>query len=169
MRTMDGRSALYTLRQLQEGVTLLELLVVLIVLTLALAAGIPLYTKTVQGAQAQTAIQGLRAIRAREEARRSITGRYYNGGGLVGTGAINPAPAGTSLSLNLPGCCSNSTSYYNYTLNGNGVTFTATASRMTIIQIPNGPVAIMPAGDTITLNQAGTWGGNSLFVPNAQE
>ena len=140
-------------QQLQGGVTLLELLMVLVVLAVAAAAGMAIYTKTLEGARAQTAIHDLRAIRAREEARRSVAGQYYNGAALVGAANINPAPAGTSLSLNL------TDGPYVCTLTGNGATFTATAN----------PSAARASAGTITLNQAGVWGGTSPFVPNAQE
>ena len=125
---------------------------VLIILALALIAGIPLYTKTLEGARAGAATHDLRAIRAREEARHSITGAYVNGM-LSGAVELNPAPAGTSLRLNL------TDGSYIYGVSGNGATFTAFAN----------PSAARAYAGTITLNQAGTWGGSSPFVPNAQE
>lgn len=142
-----------TRRRLRSGVTLLELLVVLVVLAMAAAAATAAYTKTLEHARAETAINALRAIRAREEARHSITGAYYSGAALVGAAAINPPPAGTGLRLNL------TDGDYICTLTGNGAAFTATAN----------PSAARAYAGTMTMNQAGAWSGSSPFVPNAQE
>ena len=139
-------------RRLKEGFTLLELLIVLILLAVIATAGVATFTKTVEHARAETALNDLRAIRAREEARRSVTGQYVNTA-LVGAAQINPAPANTSLTLRL------TDGNYICTLAGNGATFTATAN----------PSAARAYAGTITLNQAGVWGGTSPFVPTAEE
>ena len=156
MRAVRQQSGSCRPPQLRGGFTLLELLVVLVVLAIATAAGVATCIKTLEHARAETAINDLRAIRAREEARRSVTGQYYNGAALVGAADINPAPAGTSLSLNL------TDGPYVCTLTGNGATFTAT-------ETPSAARPYAALTDTITLNQAGVWGGASPFVPNAQE
>ena len=137
-------------RRLKEGFTLLELLIVLILLAVVATAGVATFTKTVEHARAETAINDLRAIRARETARRSVTGQYVNAT-LVGAVQINPAPANTSLTLRL------TDGDYVCTLTGDGATFMATAN----------PSAARAYAGTITLNQAGTWGGASPFVPDA--
>ena len=137
-------------RHPKEGFTLLELLVVLILLAVIATAGVAVFTKTVEHARAETVINDLRAIRARETARRSVTGQYVNGT-LVGAAQINPAPANTSLTLRL------ADGDYVCTLIGDGATFTATAN----------PSAARTYAGTITLNQAGVWGGASPFVPDA--
>lgn len=140
-------------RQLQGAFTLLELLMVLVLLAVAAVAGVALFTKTVEHARAETAINDLRAIRAREAARQSVTGAYYSGADLVGANAINEPPTGTGLRLNL------TDGQYICTLTGDGATFTAIAN----------PSAARAYAGTITLNQAGTWGGTSPFVPTAEE
>ena len=138
--------------QLQGGLSLLELLVVLIILAIVVTAGVATCTKMFEHGRAEVAINDLRVIRAREETRRSITGAYINGT-LTGAAQLNPAPSNTNLLLDL------TDGPYICTLTGGGATFTATAN----------PSAARPNAGTITLNQAGAWGGTSPFVPGAQE
>ena len=142
-------------QQLQGGFTLLELLVVLVILAVALMAGIPTYTKTVEGARAQEAIHDLRAIRAAEEVFRSRTGAYTTGT-LEYVDQINPA-----LQLKLDP----RDRPYTYHVTGDGATFTATAI----------PLEPRPHADTITItctvnpNWACVWGGDSTFRPHEEE
>ncbi len=132
--------------QLREGFTLLELMVTLVILGFTAGMALMTYGRTIEASHAQTAIDDLRAIKAAEEVQQSRSGGYYSLGNLNGAGAINGAlrvniTSGDYVYVVSCGAC-------------NGTTFTATATR---------------DSRTITMNQAGTWGGTSPFVPTAQE
>ena len=149
MRGVSAWSVLES-RELRGGLTLLELLIVLVILGVTAGLAIPRYVKSIELARAETAIHDLRAIQAGEEVLRSRRGNYTTAA-LNGAAAINPV-----LNLRL------AVGLYTYDIACGacgGATYTATAT----------PSAVRPFGGTITLDEAGTWSGTSPFVPTAQE
>jgi len=79
-----------------KGFTLIEIIIVVVLIALIAAFGIPGYGKLTRKSHERNAILGLTAINKANEVYEAKTGEYYNSGGAVGLAAIN-----TNLSINV--------------------------------------------------------------------
>ncbi len=127
-----------------KAFTLIELLIVIVIIATLTSVAIPTYIRVVEKVRAGEAITNLELIRAGEKIYRLEISVFSQN--LVNATAIN-----NNLALDIePRFWS-----YGVTASG-GATFTATANR-------DAPGSTYDG--TITINQAGTWGGSSPFVP----
>lgn len=105
----------------KKGVTLIELLIVIIVVGILAAIAIPLYTGYLERARRADAKTALEQVRACQEMWRAERGRYAND-------ADDPAGAVVTLQTTM-GALANPTGYYNWDLTvlNNRNSFTAQA------------------------------------------
>jgi len=136
---------------MKRGFTLLELIVVIIILGILATLGFTQYTKMIEKGRTAEAKMILGSLRTAEEAYKLENGSYvaYSG-------------ASASLPIEAPTACA-TTHYFSYgiTVAGSGATstFTATATRCTAGgKTPNAGTAY-----TITLTDAGVWGGTAGY------
>ena len=166
MRTTRRSPEHGTPRQLEGAFTLLELLLVLVALAIAAGFAMNRYTKTIEGARAETAMHDVRAIRAREEAWRSMNGRRFRTINTNDVAVINQDPrTGGRGNLELH---ADTSGLYIYTLVGTDATLTITASAG---GRPNTGTIISTSTITDLATGATThaWSGTSPFVPNNSE
>jgi prepilin-type N-terminal cleavage/methylation domain-containing protein len=101
------------------GFTLMELIVVLAIISVLVAMGVPLHNRTRERAIDTEAKAGLGLIQAGEEIYRARNGNFYPAGSSTSDiSAIN-----TNLNLNL------NENLWDYAVSDNGADFTATATR----------------------------------------
>ncbi|MBI5415358.1 MAG: prepilin-type N-terminal cleavage/methylation domain-containing protein [Candidatus Omnitrophica bacterium] len=102
-----------------KGFTLIELMVVIVIVGIIAAFGIPSYTKSIQKAHERDMAAQLTAIHAANLLYRSYNGKYWAGVNK------NMAEINSALSLNI---IANDGTTYNYNTVDGGSTFIATAS-----------------------------------------
>lgn len=134
------------------GFTLLELLIVIIILGILAAVGIPVYTGTLEKARAKEALNMMSAIKEAEAryAQESATNTFLS---VTATNSFTPTGSGNIDT-------SWSTRYWTLGTSASGANCTITATRS------GGP----QNGRTITLlisntNYVGTWGGDHTASP----
>lgn len=133
------------------GFTLLEILVVLIILGLLVAVGIPYYTGVTEKAKAKEAIEVIAAIKEAE-----VRYNMETGGWVTFTNNQSYTPSGT-------GCLDVgwNTKYWNFSATNTGGTLNIIALKSVA---PNAGSNITLGGITST-NTQGTWSGNHPGTP----
>jgi prepilin-type N-terminal cleavage/methylation domain-containing protein len=133
----------------RDAFTMLELMTVVIILGILTAIALPNYLRFVEQARADQAITYLKVIRTGEKIYYADNSAYIACGSAAGGASANAAAIKTNLGVEV------TTEAYNFYIaapSSPSGTFTATAKRLS-------------NDKTITLNQDGTWGGTSSFVP----
>lgn len=131
---------------MRKGFTLIELLIVVIVIGILATVAVPQYLVATERAKAAKGKHAVALIAQAEKLYRADNGTYIN----VNAGGANAA-LGSYVELSDVDADSD----WSYTVSGAGTSvFVATGTRKS----PSSN-----AGETITLNQLGTWGGD--FTP----
>jgi prepilin-type N-terminal cleavage/methylation domain-containing protein len=133
----------------RRGFTLIELLMVIIVLATLVIIAIPAFAKTKYRAEKNQAITYLRAIRAAEKL-------YWTNGLNSGNTKTYVALANTSAINTTLGLEVKLTNWTFAVTSGSSTTFTVTATS-----------DAASGSQTLTLDQAGTWGGTYAPLPTS--
>ncbi|MBI1976422.1 MAG: prepilin-type N-terminal cleavage/methylation domain-containing protein [Candidatus Omnitrophica bacterium] len=126
------------MKRKQEGFTLLELMIVIVILGILASIAIPAYTKTVERAKQGEALHWLGMVRESEV-------RYYQMQGAY-TGAF------ADLDIDAPPTSTSGPNYFIYAAATSASGFTVTATR----QAYRRPTGVSPTNYTISIDQAGT-------------
>ncbi len=122
----------------EKGLTLIELLIVVVIIGILAAVAIPVYTGYMQRARRADAKTGLEQLRAAQEVSRAERGRYAND-------AQDGGNAITFLRDNLGGP-QTTVGPYNITMVANSMTFTGTAT----------PTGSQASDGWLRINETGT-------------
>ena len=117
-----------------EGFTLIEIMIVVVLVGVIAAFGIPTFDKMIRKSHERNAILGLTLINKANEVYEARTGGYYNSGGAVDLAAIN-----TNLSIDVKALDLT----YSYTGVAGSYTATAawTGSNPFTVEVDQGPIS----------------------------